>query len=59
MRFAPITLGSIVKDLAANIGKSNFMNDKSVKPQLIAELLGYKIPDNYTPKMGGIKKEEK
>ena len=48
-----------MKDLAANLGKSDFINDKSVKPQDIAQALGYKIPDNYTPKMGGIKKEEK
>jgi hypothetical protein len=59
VRFMPISLGSIVQSLAANLGKSNFINDKEVKPQRIAELLGYKIPDNYTPKMGGIEVKAK
>ncbi len=60
VRFAPpITLGSIVKDIAANLGKSNFIFDKSVKPQDIAQALGYEIPENYTPKQGVTKREER
>jgi hypothetical protein len=34
-------------------------NKESGTPQNIAKALGYEIPDNYTPKQGGIKKEDK
>jgi hypothetical protein len=54
----PVYLGSLIKDIK-NITSDKDFSQQYGKPNDIAQALGYTIPDNYTPKMGGIKKEEK
>ena len=54
-----ISLGSIVKNIGNIASKAQLVNDKAATPIDVAGILGYEIPKDYTPKMGGVKKLEK
>ena len=51
-----ISLGSIVKNIGNIASKAQLVNDKAATPIDVAGILGYEIPKDYTPKMGGVKK---
>ena len=55
-----ISVGDLIMLMPAFVGGGllNKWNEPKEVTE-IAQALGYTIPDNYTPKMGGIKKEEK
>ena len=49
---SPISLGSIVKNIGNIASKSQLSNDKTATPKLLADMLGYQIPEDYTPGKG-------
>jgi hypothetical protein len=54
------TFGSVCALTSADFKEFAVLKNKDAgTPKNIAKALGYEIPDNYTPKQGGIKKEGK
>lgn len=54
-----VSLSKIVNGFLNFEEKGKMVFDKSIDLKQLAEVLGYEIPDNYTPKKGGAKKIEK
>ena len=54
-----ISLGSIVKNIGNIASKSQLSNDKTATPKLLADMFGYQIPEDYAPKQGVTKREER
>jgi hypothetical protein len=54
-----VTLGDLVLNIQDALNNNKRIKPSSPKPQDIAQALGYTIPDNYTPKMGGIEVKAK
>ena len=54
-----VSIFDAISYIAQGGGESSLDNSGIPKPSKIASYLGYTVPDNYTPKQGGIKKAEK